>query len=142
MIPRLLSYVFTSSSCLLYTSLRIKQCTHEATNMSYQRTLASTEKLRGENESTLRAWQTKKAPTIWREIRHEDNRFRPHPVQSGASQIGFGWQPDANRSKPSQNGGVVFELGRGTNRYAALWLHQLCRVLFNLRNVIICLRAN
>ena len=45
-------------------------------------------------------------------IRHEGDRFRPHPVQSGASQIGFGWQPDANRSKPSQNGGAFFDAGK------------------------------
>ena len=48
---------FSSCKCSVCVSIQYKYVT---TSVSKKRTFASTEKLRGKNESTLRAWQTKR----------------------------------------------------------------------------------
>ena len=67
------------------------------------------------------------------------DRIRCNPVQARSVSVGSRMQTGASQVKMA-----VLSLSSGAeqNGMLRLWLHQLCRVLFNLRNVIICLRAN
>ena len=98
---------FSSCKCSVCVSIQYKYVT---TSVSKKRTFASTEKLRGKNESTLRAWQTKRRQQFGGKSGTNMtgfDRIRCNPVQARPVSVGGRMQTGANRCKAIQNGGAV-----------------------------------